>query len=295
MASAVDTTTSHDITTDAGFRAWVAAWHTIFTSIGLVQTGDTGQIDTATVTTPASEMTAALANAAGYSIWRFDDPDQATVPVFLKFTWGRGDLAGQTRVAVQVGTGSNGSGTLTNVSGHAVGTTGGAADSADRIMLASYEDGAFFMLETANRNTTSTAPHQIAIVERVHDASGSADGRLVAHLSVGANNQSGIYSAGWSSTNIHIVYEPAHDPTGAGAGVLWAKGCPRPFRSVAFSESTGAAIDDTGTLDVGAETRAYRALMQGQYIGGLTSASAIAAELGSSTTTVQMRLLARTD
>lgn len=102
-----------DHTSDAGFRAWgnelMAA---LITSLGLTQTADTGQL--------AFPMTATTrpgtSTAAGYYILRFNDTLQSTTPIFIKIELGTGASATVPAVWVTVGTGSNGSGTLTGLS-----------------------------------------------------------------------------------------------------------------------------------------------------------------------------------
>lgn len=95
-------------TTDAGYRTWIAEVKTmIFTTLGLTQTADTGQVNTATITRPATNT------ANGYVIGRFNDTAQATSPVFFKLEFGTGTTAGDPCMWITVGTGSNGSGTLT--------------------------------------------------------------------------------------------------------------------------------------------------------------------------------------
>lgn len=94
-------------TTDAQFRAWGSELSARLAAIGLVQTADTGQINWATVTRPATNT------AAGYEIWRFNDTLQGTAPIFLKLEYGTGSAANTPATWLTVGTGSNGSGTIT--------------------------------------------------------------------------------------------------------------------------------------------------------------------------------------
>lgn len=102
------TSTVIDHTSDAGFRAWVAEIILqLVTTCGITQTADTGQINTSTVTRPA------VNTAAGYSILRFNDTLQATAPVFIKLEYGTGSSAADPNMWITVGTGSNGSGTIT--------------------------------------------------------------------------------------------------------------------------------------------------------------------------------------
>jgi hypothetical protein len=87
---------------DANFRAWGSDLSAAFAEVGLVKTADTGQIDWVTVTRPT------LNTAAGYEIWRYTNSS-----VYLKIEYGTGVGAAAPGVWLTVGTGSNGSGTLT--------------------------------------------------------------------------------------------------------------------------------------------------------------------------------------
>lgn len=109
MANTTTTSSVLDQTSDAAFRTWIAEIITTFTStLTLVQTSDTGQINTSTVTRPAINV------AAGYSIFRFSDSLQSTSPVFIKLEYGSGaSLTTQPQMWITLGQGSNGSGTLT--------------------------------------------------------------------------------------------------------------------------------------------------------------------------------------
>ena len=103
------TNTAIDHTSDAGFRTWVAEIITQLLAVGLTQTADTGQINTASVTRPA------INTMAGYAIFRFNDTLHATNPIFLKLQFGTGGSTTTPAMQLQVGRGSNGSGTLTGL------------------------------------------------------------------------------------------------------------------------------------------------------------------------------------
>lgn len=94
---------------DAEFRLWGSELSSYFATVGLVQTADTGQIDWVTVTRAATN------SIAGYEIWRFDDAAQATAPIFMRVEYGSASGVTQPRVRIGVGTGSDGSGTLTGL------------------------------------------------------------------------------------------------------------------------------------------------------------------------------------
>lgn len=97
-------------TSDATFRAWGSALSAALAAVGLTQTADTGQINWTTVTRPGTNT------AAGYEIWRFNDTLQGTAPIFIKLEYGTNSTATGPQVWITVGTGSNGSGTITGQS-----------------------------------------------------------------------------------------------------------------------------------------------------------------------------------
>lgn len=102
------TTTVIDQSTDAAFRTWVAEIITqLVTTCGITQTADTGQINTSTVTRASANT------MAGYVILRFNDTAQSTSPIFIKLEFGSGSANTEPSMMITVGTGSNGSGTLT--------------------------------------------------------------------------------------------------------------------------------------------------------------------------------------
>lgn len=91
-----------DHTSDAGFRSWGSEWQSELSGAGLVQTADTGQINWSTVTRPGTNTN------AGYEVWRFADSS-----FYIKFFYGTSTSATRSRIQAQVGTGSDGAGTLT--------------------------------------------------------------------------------------------------------------------------------------------------------------------------------------
>lgn len=97
---------SPDHQTDAGFRAWVADFIAHCTTVGLTQTADTGQINTATVTRPGTNTD------GGYAIFHDNDALHGTAPYYIRFDFGTGAVATRLRVKMTVGTSSNGTGTI---------------------------------------------------------------------------------------------------------------------------------------------------------------------------------------
>lgn len=72
-----------------------------------IQTADTGQ-------TAAGSLVYVSNTISGYQIWRMNDTLQATVPVFMKIEYGN-LTGGAWEIAITIGTGSNGSGTITGI------------------------------------------------------------------------------------------------------------------------------------------------------------------------------------
>lgn len=92
---------------DATFREWGSEFSAKLAAVGLTQTADTGQINWVTVARPG------INTEAGYEIWRFNDTQHATAPIFFRVGYGTGGNASGARIQITVGTGSNGSGTIT--------------------------------------------------------------------------------------------------------------------------------------------------------------------------------------
>lgn len=112
MASFTATPSNFTNSSDANFRAWGSYLSARLAAVGLVQTGDTGQINWTTVLTPAGINT-----YQGYEVWRFNDTLQATSPVYIKIQYGEGSAVDGPGIRVQFGSGSDGAGNLTgNVS-----------------------------------------------------------------------------------------------------------------------------------------------------------------------------------
>jgi hypothetical protein len=98
---------------DANFRVWGKelsdALQAFNSTPGLTMTGDTGQINWATVTRPSS------ATDAGYEVYYLNDSLHSTSPIYFKLYYGTHGSAANPRLRIEIGTGSNGSGTLTGL------------------------------------------------------------------------------------------------------------------------------------------------------------------------------------
>jgi hypothetical protein len=170
------TATVVDITTDAGFRVACAEIIVIlFTTLGLTQTADTGQINTATVTRSGSTNT-----SVGYVIGRFNDTAQSTSPIFFKLEFGTGATATTSvQLWITVGTGSNGSGTITGV----VTARCGAGAATPNSNITAYTTRACYNTTDGvlwlgwKYNSTALAPNNVALagflIARSNDNTGA--------------------------------------------------------------------------------------------------------------------------
>jgi hypothetical protein len=96
-------------TSDATFRAWALEVSDALAFVGMPKSADTGQINLATAARPGTNT------AAGYEIRYVDDALHATAPIYIKIEYGTGSAATRPAMWITVGTGSNGSGTITGV------------------------------------------------------------------------------------------------------------------------------------------------------------------------------------
>jgi hypothetical protein len=93
---------------DAAFRTWAAEFIAKMLATGtLTQTADTGQINTATVTRAGTNSN------AGYASFYLNDSLHGTAPVYFRVDFGTGAATNAPRIQITVGTGMNGSGTVT--------------------------------------------------------------------------------------------------------------------------------------------------------------------------------------
>lgn len=167
--------------TDAQFREWGKAISDSLQAVGIVKTADSGQIDWATVAAPTSANT-----QMGYEIYRFNDTLQSTAPVFIKLAFGSGTSYSHPALWISVGTGSNGSGTIT---GEILPEQQNYAN-AFATAMTHYISGSSNRFVIANQGLSSG--YQLVLtVERTHDSSGSdtSDGVMVNRIASGVDSQ----------------------------------------------------------------------------------------------------------
>ncbi len=201
-------------TTDAKFRTWGLAASTALQACGLVKTADTGQIDWATVTKPAVVTT-----QAGYEIYRFADALQSTVPVFIRIGYGTGVNASSPCTWLTVGTGTNGSGTITGPL-----ATGGAVQATAISTASSATAMSMWFTHTANGHlymnfgftqaTNNQANAGIWVVARtVNPSTGAATGAGLGVWAINRNNSAGSYHNQWGvDFNTATAFTTARNP-----------------------------------------------------------------------------------
>lgn len=98
-----------NVTTNAHIQALATVVAQAFTAIGLIKTADTGQMNTTTITYPGTAYT-----SAGYEIRRFDDPLQASYPIYIRWEPYRSASSGTPAIRFRFGSGTDGAGNLAN-------------------------------------------------------------------------------------------------------------------------------------------------------------------------------------
>jgi hypothetical protein len=163
-------------TDDTTFRAWITNLHNAIIAAGLVDPGDTGQLDLSTATRPGTNTW------AGYRIYRFNDTNQGAFPVFLRLEFGTGSNAGAPTIRFTIGQGSDGAGNITGanvVSDVTCSLTGQAGSSTALRTRVMCKDGLFWFAH--GLGFSSGQAHAFLKVSRACSSDGSpnADGVVV--------------------------------------------------------------------------------------------------------------------
>lgn len=250
---------------DAEFRAWGSMFSGALAAVGMVQTSDTGQINWSTATRAASNT------AAGYEIWRMNDAMQSVFPVFIKFEYGSRSTSSVPAVWITVGSGSNGSGSITGIFvGRFAATANGSlvVDGSSRPTLVSHTDGLFgFELASGAINYSGACPVAAMFISRTVDEAGIAtgDGLLVVYSDSYSTTITAVAPGGvTSSPGPHIALVPTSITSGGTPDGLQAFPqyvfLPKMFRvagSVTVHSSTVGAFTEFGATPVGSTERTY--------------------------------------
>lgn len=151
----------HD--TDAQYRAWAQEIEAAIVAIGLVVASDTGQVDLTTLTRPAGLV------YSGYRMYKTND---GLVDLYVKLRFGTGSSSNSGRVAISVGTGTNGAGTLTgSMTGEYASVGSGTA--ASKTNYACGVTGCWWLVYGPGTMQASTFPHFAFKLARFVNASGT--------------------------------------------------------------------------------------------------------------------------
>lgn len=268
---------------DAEFRDWGGSFSAALASVGLVQTADTGQINWSTITR------AAAFNIAGYEIWRFDDSAQSAFPIFIKIEYGSRSANTIPCVWITVGTGSNGSGTITGIfraQHEATGNGSLIADGLARTTAISHVDG-FLCFELAYGAISWSGTTSIAFMalSRTVDDTGSPTGDGVLFLggpqggkiATAYNHALGSYNHfdGVSTAVAMIPPGITSSATLDGSQVFAhafaiPKMYPSPFTVSVFSDAVGAFTEFEAT-PFGSTERSFLRLSGSSNVGGMSA------------------------
>lgn len=291
MATKFDSTVLPSNNTDALFRAWATFIHdTIVTTGGWTNTADTGQINLSTATTSAVANT-----KIGYKIYAMADSLQATNPVYVRIDFGTGATANNPTVWVTIGTGSNGSGTITGkvYDGGATTTgnfaTGANSTTGSRNSYGSASTNRFsiaMFVSTSNNNILSFT------LERSKDTSGADTGTAV--LLYGAATSSSydvsryIILAGGSQpaneAGLQFILSSQNPTTfnsvtSIGLAIPMADGAKQPGMNVAITRSSDFTAETQFSVSIYGSTRTF------QLLNAMTVVPAANTSGGASSTT----------
>ena len=214
-----------DHTSDVAFRAWGSELSGKLSAVGMIQTADTGQINWSTV------VRAGTTSDAGYEIWRFDDTQQSTAPIYLKLLYGTGATTSAPRLGYQVGSGTNGAGTI-NGQNTAVtyAYAGGTPAVVSKNSFISYSDG-FFGLVHKQAGYTSSFTAAVFIARTVSSTTQTpnATGASV-YMHTSNNNVPNYYQIRFASTASNTLYSTA---------ATWS-GCAVPGTAASSLTSSGS-------------------------------------------------------
>lgn len=167
----IDQTTSSDST----YRNWGSETSDLWQDVGLTKTADTGQIDWTSVVRGSTTNT-----YLGYEIFTLTtDTMHSTFPLYIRVDYGISTALDRVRLAIQIGEGTNGAGTLTGVLGTQRLFSNTTSDTSTLPNYCSAGDGYFaFAGGWSPGVSTSTLRNTIFIIERIRDNDGdpTADG-----------------------------------------------------------------------------------------------------------------------
>jgi hypothetical protein len=151
-------------------RAWIDGVHDLIIAAGLVVAGDTGQLDSSTISGSISAN-----NNFGFHVFAFPDTLQATRPIFLRLDYST-DQGNHALVLATVSSATNGSGTLATPLVATGNVNNAGAFQASITSYACYVDGTFSMVLGYGFSSGATNGNCVAglVIDRARDATGTA-------------------------------------------------------------------------------------------------------------------------
>lgn len=263
-------TYNFDVSNTANFQALMGAIDAqILATCGWSLTADTGQTDPASASAPAANSN------AGYRIYKTND---GLTDYYLKINYGRGG-SNNARFVVDIGSGTNGSGTVTGQTGTQLTLTCGLGSGTQRLYLAGDTGRLMFALAV---NTGTTSDVAALIVGRTCDATGAFDSTGIEIWAAAGSNSPkaqyvpfsgtvGTQETAWPcafSTRAPLTNGSA---TFVGIPVLFAEGgVTHPSRHVAVWDGNAASFtNNTSTsFTLYGATRTYLVNQQANIVMG---------------------------
>ena len=282
MAASTLITANFTNSSDANFRAWVASMIAAIVAGGWVQTADTGQINTATVTAPAVVNT-----SQGYAIFRSNDAGGSLVDFYIKVEFGSGAVSAlRPSVWITVGWATDGAGNLVSVTF--------PISTRTQVPTALNPSGSSVNINQAAGSGyicigefAGSGENLWFSVERTRDSAGASQNQILIILLTGtwANTVTQALSrtnAFPTQTGVNIginvsVPPDANTPIAGivGLGILFgfSPGPTSPSLNVFFVESSAlGAVQDIVTLTVNGGSHNYR-IVTGTTLAGLGTGS----------------------
>jgi hypothetical protein len=157
-------TCAPDMTSDATFRAWGSAVSAALTAVGLAIVADTGTINWTTVTKPG-----AIDTSAGYEIRKLVDLTGNNV--YFRIDYGTSANTSRPGMRITIGSGSNGSGTITGANAY-TGRWMGCLNSTSSLNCMVSSDGTYLTVVLWFSTTAATSTYMAFGFGRTKDDAG---------------------------------------------------------------------------------------------------------------------------
>jgi hypothetical protein len=189
-----------DNSTLANFKSWAQSISTAFSTFGWTQTTDTGQVNWSTI--------GAVPSSPVYEIWKSADALSSTMPIFVKIQYG---TSTQPTIIVQLGTGSNGSGTLTGPLTTAHPVTGLPGSGGAATTFPCYFSGSNCEIRVGMwANPAVSSIPAMFCIERSKDTSGNNTADYVTYVACATYTTGGGQGAGFQQTMTSSAVSNVH-------------------------------------------------------------------------------------